>query len=201
MIHYVFIAATWLIGLFGVGGAIAVIAGLIFLGPAAVAAIVQPLVTKFMSCIWCIVVVVFVLSTTGAYWVGIYHEASLCRADELSAKLRNAQIDRDNAVAAKTDESNRANQIETDADDQHRKDLADIASLKNRPPTCAFDDVDSGGVPNNKSGAGVAQPSSGAGTADAKSAGPVPHKRLLLPMVRNSWLPWRGRASDAPAHK
>ncbi len=200
MIHYVFIAATWLIGLFGVGGAIAIIAGLIFLGPAAVTAIVQPVITKFISCIWCIAFVVFILSTTGAYWVGVHQEAQKCRANELAAELRNAQIDRDNAVKAKTDESNRVNQIKTDANDQHEKDLQAIADLKKRPTTCAFDDIDAGSV-RDKSGTSNAQPATGSDTIDAGVSRPVPHQRLLLPMVRHSWLPWRRRTRDAPAHK
>ena len=201
MLHYVFIGLTWLIGTVGVAGAVAIIVAVIYLGPAAVLAIIEPLFARFIACIPCIVFVVFVLATTGAYWIGHHQEAKQCKAAELAAALRNTQIDRDNAVKAKADETNRANQIETDANDQRRKDLADIALLKNRPATCAFDDTDAGSLPDNKSGSGNAHPPAGSDKAGEGSAGAVPHKRLLLPMVRHSWLPWRGRKSDAAPHQ
>lgn len=203
MLHWVFIIATWLIGIFGVTGAIVAIVAFLYLGPAVVIPIVTSAFERFIKCIWCVVAVVFVLATVGSYWVG-HHEAEVqCRANDLAAELRNAQIDRDNAVKAKTDESNRANQIETDANEQHSKDIIAIADLKRRPVTCAFDDIDSGtsSVPNDKSGASNAQPAPGADKAGPRVASPVPHKRLLLPMVRDSWLPWRGRKSDAAPDK
>lgn len=150
MLHTIFITATWLIGLFGVGGAVAAVAGLVFLGPAAVTAIVEPLLAKFIACTWCIVAVVFVLSTTGAYWVGHHEEEKACRAADLAAELRNAQIDRDNAVKAQADESQRADTITETSNAQHQKDLADIDALSKRPATCAFDDTDAGVVPAGK---------------------------------------------------
>jgi hypothetical protein len=70
MLHYGFIAATWLIGVFGVGGAAAAVAACVFLGPTAAIAIVGPVFQKFLACIWCVVAVVFFLSTTGSYWIG-----------------------------------------------------------------------------------------------------------------------------------
>jgi hypothetical protein len=70
MINYAFISATWLIGIFGVTGALATVAAFVFLGPTAVIAIVGPILQKFIACTWCVVATVFFLSTTGAYWVG-----------------------------------------------------------------------------------------------------------------------------------
>lgn len=201
MLHYVFVGATWLIGLLGVGGAVAAIAGAVFLGPTAVVAIIQPLAVKFIKCTACVVVVVFVLSTVGAYWVGHHQMAIECRNADLAAELRNREIDLENASKARSDETERANKIEGDSSEQHTKDLKEIADLKKRPPTCAFDDVDSGSVPDDKPGPGSAKPPAGTDKAGASVPGAVPHKRLLLPVVRNSWMPWRGRKSDAPPHQ
>jgi hypothetical protein len=200
MLHYVFIGATWLIGIFGVGGAITAAVACVMLGPAVVIPIVQSAFVRFIQCTWCVVAVVFVLSTTGAYWVGVHQEAQKCRANDLAAELRNREIDLENASKARSDETERANKIEGDSSEQHAKDLSDIAELKKRPATCAFDDIDSG-MPDDKSRPGNAQPPAGTDKAGADIPGAVPHKRLLLPMVRNSWLPWRGRKSDAPSHQ
>jgi hypothetical protein len=201
MLHYFFIGATWLIGTLGVAGAAATIAGLVFLGPAAVAAIVQPIFAKFIACTTCVVLTAALLSTVGAYWVG-HHQAEVqCRAADLAAELRNREIDLENASKARSDETERANKIEGDSSDQHAKDLKEIADLKTRPATCIFDDTDSGRMSDDKSRTGNAKPAAGANTAGSNLPGPVPHKRLLLPMVRNSWLPWRGRKSDAAPNK
>lgn len=160
-LHSLFIAATWLIGLFGVGGAVAMIAAVIFLGPAAVVAVIEPLIAKFMSCLWCIVAAVFLLATVGSYWVGHHTAVVACREDQLAAALRNKQIDLDNAKKAKDDETERANKIEVGANDQHEKDAAYIEQLKNRPDTaCVLDDPDLLGVPNHQSGPGGAKPAS-----------------------------------------
>lgn len=197
------ISLTWILGIasfLGIGGMIAVY----FLFPALVpviASALTKLIQKFLACSWCKIIAALLVVFFVGWWLG-HHKAELeCRAANVAAELRNAQIDRDNAVKAKTDESNRANQIETDANDQHTKDIQAIADLKKRPPTCAFDDTDAGGVPNDKSGTGNTQPPAGPDKADAGVPGSVPHKRLLLPMVRNSWLPWRGRKSDAAPHQ
>jgi hypothetical protein len=149
-LHSVFIAASWLIGLLGVGGVVAAIAAVVFLAPAAVQAIVVPIFKRFIECTWCIVVVVFVLTTTGAYWVGHHEAESECRAEELRAELRNKTIDADNATKAKEDETKRADTIEETANAQHERDIASIAALKARGHACPFDDIDSGGMPDNK---------------------------------------------------
>lgn len=74
MLHHLFIALTWLIGVIGITGAIALIVGVCLLGPAAVTAIVGPVLAKFLACAWCVAAVVFVLATVGAYWVGHHGE-------------------------------------------------------------------------------------------------------------------------------
>ncbi len=74
MLHYIFVCATWLIGTLGVVGAAAAVAGTVFLGPAAMMAIVQPILARFITCARCVATVVFVLSTVGAYWVGHHGE-------------------------------------------------------------------------------------------------------------------------------
>lgn len=201
MLHYAFIGATWLIGLVGVGGAIAAVAAGVILGPAVVIPIVQVAATKFIRCTVCVVATVFVLATVGAYWVGHHEAVVACHDADLAAELRNREIDLENASKARSDETERANKIEGDSSEQHAKDLKEIADLKKRPPTCAFDDTDAGGVPNDKPRSSNAKSSAGADAAGTGFSGAVPHKRLLLPMVRNSWLPWRGRKSDAAPHQ
>jgi hypothetical protein len=201
MINQAFVVATWLIGVLGVGGAIAAVVAIVFLGPAAVIAIVEPIFARFIACRACIVVVVFVLATTGAYWVGHHQAAQECREADLAAELRNREIDLTIASTARSDETERANKIEANASEQHAKDLQDIADLKKRPPTCIFDDTDAGSVPDDKPGPSGAQPPAGASKAGPRVPGAVPHKHLLLPMVWNSWLPWGRREGDAAPHK
>jgi hypothetical protein len=144
VIHYIFIGLTWALATFGVVGAIAAIAATVYLGPATVLAIIEPLFAKFVACTKCVVAVVFVLATVGAYWVGHHQAEKECSADEKNSELAAQRQDTINAQQAAADEANRAIDIEVTADDQHKKDLADIAALKTRPPTCAFDDIDSG---------------------------------------------------------
>lgn len=74
MLHFVLTAASWLIGVVGVGGAIGAIAATVTIGPAATFAIVGPIVSRFLACAKCVAVVVFVLSTVGSYWVGRHGE-------------------------------------------------------------------------------------------------------------------------------
>lgn len=74
MIHNLFIGATWLIGILGVAGTAAAVAAVVFLGPAAFIGIVQPILVKFITCMKCVAVTVFVLATVGSYWVGRYGE-------------------------------------------------------------------------------------------------------------------------------
>ncbi len=153
MINTVFVILTWVVGAVATVGPVAVIVGLIFF-PAVIVPLISRLAKAFMECVPCIVAVSCVLACLGAYWVGHHAAASDCRAAELRAELRNKQIDLDEANKAKADEASRANTIEAQASDQRKEDLAAIADLKKRPPTCAFDDVDAGSVPDDKSGTG-----------------------------------------------
>ncbi|MDB5610366.1 MAG: hypothetical protein JWP25_7266, partial [Bradyrhizobium sp.] len=111
MIHYVFVAATWLIGVVGVGGAVVTAVAVVYLGPATVMAIVRPIFAKFLACTKCVVAVVFVLSTTAAYWVGHHQAETQCRADELNSKLAAERADTAAQVKAAADEANRAIEI------------------------------------------------------------------------------------------
>lgn len=147
MLHNLFIGLSWLIGGLGVVGAGAFIAGLVFLGPVALRAIVAPIVEEFFACTKCVAAVVFVLATVGAYWVGHHEAENECRAADLAAALRNAQFDLDNAVKAKADESQRADAIEETSNARHQKDIAANAALALRAASCAFDDIDAGGLP------------------------------------------------------
>lgn len=150
MLHYVFITATWLIGIAGVGGALAIAAAAVVLGPAVLIPIIQTFATRFIKCTVCVVVTVFILATVGAYWVG-HHSAVLdCRDEKKESELAAQRQDNVNAQKAAADEANRAIDIEVNANDQHTKDLAEIEKIKLRKaPGCAFDDIDAGGVPSN----------------------------------------------------
>ena len=55
--------------LFSVRGAIAVIVGLIFLGPAAVQAIIAPILQRFLACRPCEIALAVVLALLAAYWI------------------------------------------------------------------------------------------------------------------------------------
>lgn len=167
MLHYLMIGLTWLIGIFGIAGAVAVIAACIWLGPAVVGAIIGPLLSRFVACTKCILVVVFLLATIASYWLGHHEAVEKCRADGAAAVTRNKNIDERIGKTAGADESDRVTKIEKEANAQHQKDLAEIATLKGRPPTCAFDDVDAGiagagGLPNDKSRPGSKKPAAAA---------------------------------------
>jgi hypothetical protein len=146
MLHSVMVWASWAIGIVGVTGMVACIVAMIWLGPVVVNAIIGPIFSRFIACTRCVVAVVFVLTTIAAYWLGHHQAVNECRDAELSAALRNKQIDVENAEKAKADETTRANTIEAESNDRHQSDLAEIAKLKSRPPTCAFDDNDVGRV-------------------------------------------------------
>jgi hypothetical protein len=145
MIHYLFLGATWLVGVAGIGGALAIAAGCIFLGPAAVQAIVQPLLVRFLACRACELALATLLALLAAYWIGHHTAAAECKADALAQELAIKQADVDNANKAKDDAINRSAQIESKASGQHDKDLEYISALKKRP-ACALDSGDVGGL-------------------------------------------------------
>lgn len=70
MLNTVMVVLTWAIGVFGVGGAAVATVAVVALGPAAVLAALQPILSRFFACSRCIAAVVFVLAAVGAYWVG-----------------------------------------------------------------------------------------------------------------------------------
>lgn len=163
MLHTVFIALTWLIGALGLTGALAVIAGCVWLGPTAVIAIARPLLSKFIACARCVALTAAITATVAAYWVGHHQAERQCRADELAAALRNAEIDRDNALQAKADEARRADTIEAATHESQQQAADYIATLQSRAtPACVFDDRDAGGL-RGGAGAGGAHPAAGAG--------------------------------------
>lgn len=145
--HYVFVTATWLLGTLGVAGAAAAIAGCIFLGPVAVQTIVAPIISKFISCTKCVAVAVLILSAVGSFWIGHHSAVVDCRDEKANSIIAAQRRDITIAQQAAADEANRAIAIETEAKDQHEKDVATIEGLKSRPnAACAFDDGDFGGV-------------------------------------------------------
>lgn len=156
MIHVGMVALSWALGAFGVAGTVAVIVAVVYLGPATVLAIVQPLLSRFIACMTCVVVVACTLAIVAAYWLGHHQAAVECRAADLAAELRNREIDLANASRARSDETARANTLEKDADDQHHQDLDAIAALKARKHGCPFDDIDAGGGVQPRAGAGGA---------------------------------------------
>lgn len=137
MLNYVFVAATWLIGAIGVGGAIAAVVACVVLGPATVIAIVEPIFARFIACTPCVVFVVFVLSTTGAYWVGHHQMASECHEDEVAAALQSkidaANEDRDAARAAAADASLKLAAIQKQSEDDKERTDQYVHELENRP--------------------------------------------------------------------
>lgn len=143
MIHYAFLGATALIATVGIGGTIALVAALVFLGPAAVSAFLTPLLAKFLACRWCDVAVAVFLALVASYWIGHHTAAAECRADALTAELAIKQADLDNATKAKDDAIARAATIESHANAHAATDAKYIASLKKRP-SCALDDSDIG---------------------------------------------------------
>ncbi len=98
MLHSAMVWASWAIGIVGVTGLVAGIVALIWLGPVVVSAVIGPIFSRFSACTKCIAVVVGVLAFMGAYWAGHHQAANECRDAELSAALRNKQIDTDIAI-------------------------------------------------------------------------------------------------------
>jgi len=196
------IILTWIAGIVGALGVAGAIVAIIAV-PAVAIPILQNIVSWLLKCKRCLYALAIIIGGTALWWSGHHTAVVACRESELSAELRNREADLENASNARSDETARANKIEGDASDQHAKDLKDIEDLKKRPATCVFDDTDAGfiGVPNDKSWTGDAQPPASAGKIAQNLPGAVSHQRLLLPLVRNSWLPWRGRKSDAAPHQ
>jgi hypothetical protein len=133
--------AAWAIGALGVGGAIAAAVAAVVLGPTVVIAIVQPILTRFLACTKCVVATVFVLAMVGFYWLGHREAVKECRADQLEAQLRNERFDTAQAIKAKDDERQRAENIEREAKKRHEQDQAYIDKLEGKP-ACALDDSD-----------------------------------------------------------
>jgi len=141
----------WVLGVVGVLGVAGTIAAA-FLFPAVVIPILESFVAWVIKCKPCLYAIVLVAACSAAWWHGNHTAIVACRQDELTAELRNKQIDLDIAKKAKDDETKRASKIEEVANDQHTKDAAYIDQLKNRPdPLCVLDDTDLSGLPNHKS--------------------------------------------------
>jgi len=152
----------WVLGVVGVLGVAGTIAAVI-LTPAVAVPILQSIVTWIIKCRPCLYAIVLVAACSAAWWHGHHTAVVACREDELAAKLRNTQIDLDNAKKAKSDETERANKIEAGANEKHEKDVAYIEQLKNRPDTlCVLDDPDLVGLPNHKSRPRHAKPAASA---------------------------------------
>lgn len=97
MLHFVFVAMSWLIATLGISGAAAAAAAAVYLGPAAALGLFGRLLAGFMACTRCVVAAVFVLATVGSYWVGRHgeyargHHAALAEiAEENQAAIARA---------------------------------------------------------------------------------------------------------------
>lgn len=196
MIHHVFVGLTWALGAFGVTGTLALIAALVFLGPTAVIAIVQPVLTRFLACAVCVRTVVFIVAALGAYWLGHYEAKRECRAEEANSLLRAQQADIEAARKAKDDETARANSIESDANEQHRKDTDFIAKLQANP-ACGFDPDAGDGVRSSRP-AGP-KPPAGAGAPDAPAVGAASRFHLPLSLVQGRRMSGKRPERDAPS--
>lgn len=146
MIHWFYIALTWILGLGLPLGTIAVLVILFVPAVNVVAApILSAVVTRFLACRACIAAAAFAIALVGSYWVGHYDASSDCKADKIAAQLATKNRDLENAQKAKDDETQRANKIEADANARQKDDADYIATLEGRP-SCALDDSDLDGV-------------------------------------------------------
>ncbi|MEH2476258.1 hypothetical protein V1281_002573 [Nitrobacteraceae bacterium AZCC 2161] len=154
------IALTWIAGVvavLGVGGAIA--AAVLF--PAVAIPLIQSIVARIIACKPCLYALAIIGLCFGSWWFG-HHQAVLdCRADTIAAELRNARLDADNAKKSEIDQTERANTIEAQSNDQHAKDQEYIKSLEARP-SCNLDDDDLIGVHPRKSRPRFTKPAAGA---------------------------------------
>lgn len=202
MLQTAFVALTWLIGIFGTGGAVAFVALAVTLGPSAVLRIVEPILSRFFGCMKCVVAVGAVLATIGAYWVGRIDAESDCKARMLASRAAAHRADVRAAVNAAGKESELVKNIEETAKVQHDADLAEIERLKAATvPACMFDDrdLDPGSVRDHGAGAGGKGASAPAKPTHKAATGPAPKPPLWLSMVRHLGLQRPGRASDAPS--
>lgn len=127
------------VGFLGVAGTIAAV----IMVPAVAVPILQSIVSAILRCKPCLIALSILAALfTGALY-GAHVEKAKCRAGELAAKLRNAQIDVENAEKAAKDESNRAKSIEDAASARQKADADYIAKLKGNP-ACNLDDSDLG---------------------------------------------------------
>lgn len=194
MLHTVIVAATWLVGAFGVTGAVVAVVASVYLGPATVQAIVAPLFARFFACKKCLIATVILLVSITSYWLGHHDAEAKCRADELNSRIAAQQADLDAAKQAKADEAARADSIERDASDQHKEDLAFIARLKANP-ACGFDPNAGDGVRDTHSAA--EKPPASAGAAAQPAASPSSRFRMPLSLVQGRRMSGKRSERDA----
>lgn len=195
--HAIVVTLTALVGVFGVGGAIALAIAVIYLGPQAVLMLAQPLLKRFLSCRPCVAVTAALLGALAAYWLGHHQAVVECRAEGLNSRIAAQQADLEAARKAREDEANRANSIEVNANEQHAKDLEFIARLQQNP-ACGFDPGaggNAGRVPDLHTAG--AQPAAGTKPPDAAGGAPRARFRLPLPVVRDRGLPRQEPGRDA----
>lgn len=143
---------SWILGIVGALGVTGAIAAF-FLIPAVAIPIMQGFVSWLLKCKPCLYVLAVASLCFASGWYGRYEAVQECKADAIAAELRNREIDVANASKALSDETERANKIENDANDRQSKDAGYIKSLESRP-ACALDDSDLGGLPNDNAGTG-----------------------------------------------
>lgn len=191
MIHTLLITLTWLIGIFGTGGALAFVAGVVWLGPSATLRIVEPL----LACAKCLIAIAAVIAVVGAYWIGRHEAESDCIAQAAQSRVAAQQADQRAARRAATDESDMVRKIEEVARQQHEADLAEIEALRGRPDACLFDDTD--GMRDGSSGPARKTTSTPAGSAHKAATSAAPHPPLWLSLVRKFQLQGSRPAGDA----
>ncbi|MDB6086565.1 MAG: hypothetical protein JWN43_4446 [Gammaproteobacteria bacterium] len=148
----------WIFGIVGTLGIAGTVAACIF-APAVAIPIVQSVTAAILKCKPCLIALAIVAALFIGALYGSHVATAKCKAGALAAELRNKNIDLDKAKKSEADQTERANTIEAQSNDQREKDAAYIAALENRP-ACALDDSDIDGLPNHKPGAGRTKPAS-----------------------------------------
>lgn len=138
------VVTTWafaVVAALGVGGTIIAC----ILAPAIALPILESVVSAILRCKICMWILLALALCAGSFWFGHHTAVLACREAEFAAELRNRNIDLENASKARSDETERANDIKAKANEQHAKDADYIEQLKN-VPACLLNDTDINGM-------------------------------------------------------
>lgn len=139
--------AFTIVGVLGLGGAIA---ALIFV-PAAAIPILQSVVSAILRCKPCLYALAVMALMGGSWWHGHHTAVLACREAELTAELRNKQIDLENERIAKAEAERQVKEIEDSSNERAKSDAEYIERLKSKP-ACLLDDDDIGLLNGTRSG-------------------------------------------------